>query len=120
MRINGIGVWVCALPLLAGVPVQASVTLRVAPTVSASRKIMTANRIDDARRMRESLRGDVARNPDDFIVFATEAGAKKFFANHRDEEEIERDRKMSARGIVGYWQGKTIVVLPPSALATQY
>lgn len=97
-----------------------SVTLRANPKVAAAGKIIAANRTDDARTMRESLRRDVAQHPDDFIVFATAAGAKEFFAEHRDEEEIERDQKVSARGIVGYWQGKTIVVLPPAALATQY
>src|SRR6185312_6787414 len=74
MRMNVIGVWVCAAPLLAGLPVQASVTLWVAPTVSASRKIGTASRIDDARVMLQSLRRDVAQHPGDFVVFATETG----------------------------------------------
>ena len=116
---NVIGVWVCAVPLLPGLPVQASVTLRVAQPVSASRKIVAASRIDDARVMRESLRRDVAQHPGDFVVFATETGAKQFFMEHRDDADVERDSKMVARGVVGYWQGKAIVVLPLPAVAMQ-
>jgi hypothetical protein len=109
-----------AVPLLIGLHAWGSVAPRANPAAAAAGKIVGASRTDDARTMRESLRRDVARHPEDFIVFATEAGAKAFFAEHSDEEEIERDRKVSARGIVGYWQGKTIVVLPLAALAAQY
>jgi hypothetical protein len=119
MRVAGVGVWLCAV-LLMGLHAWGSVTLRANPKAAAAGKIVVANRTGDARAMRESLRRDVALHPDDFIVFATEAGAKGFFAEHRNEEEIERDRKVRARGVVGYWQGKTIVVLPLPALATQY
>lgn len=80
---------------------------------------MAANRIDDARRMRESLRRDVAHHPGDFVVFATEAGEKRFLMEHYGDVEVETDSKMVARGVVGYWQGKTIVILPPRALAMQ-
>jgi hypothetical protein len=120
MRVAGVVVWLGAVPLLMGLYASGSVTPWANPKAPAPGKIVVASRPDDATAMRESLRRDIAQHPDDFIVFATEAGAKEFFAEHRDEEEIERDRKMNARGIVGYWQGKTIVVLPPSALATQY
>jgi hypothetical protein len=96
-----------------------SVLLGPNPKVAAG-KIVAANRTDDARTMRESLRRDVTGHPEDFIVFATKSGAKEFIAEHGDGEEIERDAKVRARGIVGYWQGKTIVVLPLATLATQY
>jgi len=119
MRIATIGVWICAVPLLAGLPVEALGTPRIAPSAPVSRKIMAANRIDDARRMRESLRRDVAHHPGDFVVFATEAGAKQFFMEHYGDVDVETDSKMVARGVVGYWQGKTIVILPPPALAMQ-
>jgi len=119
MRVAGVWVWLGAGVLLIGANAWGSVTLRVNPKIAAG-KLVAANRTDDARTMRESLRRDVAQHPDDFIVFATEAGAKEFYAEHSDEEEIERDRKVSARGIVGYWQGKTIVVLLPAAFALQY
>jgi hypothetical protein len=119
MRVAGAGVWLCAVALQMGLHAWGSVKLRANPEAAAVGKIVVANRAGDARMMRESLRRDVARHPNDFIVFATEAGAKRFFAEHRDQEEMERDRKVRARGIVGYWQGKTIVVLPLAALATQ-
>ncbi|WP_348266042.1 hypothetical protein [Edaphobacter sp. DSM 109919] len=120
MRVAGVGVWLGALTLLTGLHAWGTVTPRANPEPEAAGKIITANRTDDARTMRESLRRDVARHPDDFIVFATGAGAERFFTEHRDDEEIERDAKVRARGIVGYWQGKTIVVLPVAVLATQY
>lgn len=66
--------------------------------------------------LRESLRNEVARHPDDFIVFATEAGAKQFLAKHRNDVEHETDPKIIDRGVVGYWQDKTIVVLPWDSL----
>jgi hypothetical protein len=118
MRRNLIGVLGCAA-LLMGVPMQASVTVRVVPSVSAARKVVAASRIDDAQRMRESLRRDVARHPGDFVVFATETGARQFFLEHRADADVENDPKMVARGVVGYWQGKTIVILPLPALAMQ-
>lgn len=120
MRVFGVGSWLGTVALLTGLHAWATVTLRADPEAAAAGKIITANRTDDARTMRESLRRDVARHPDDFIVFPTAAGAKRFFTEHRDEEEVERDEKVRARGIVGYWQGKTIVVLPVAVLATQY
>lgn len=72
--------------------------------------------MSDTRMLRESLRSEIARHPDDFIVFATEAGAKQFFAKHRNDVEHETDPKIIDRGVVGYWQDKTIVVLPWNSL----
>lgn len=62
--------------------------------------------------MRASLRRDVARHPNDFIVFATESGAMDYFAQHRASVEVETDPRMIERGVVGYSQGKTVVVVP--------
>jgi hypothetical protein len=45
-------------------------------------------------------------------VFATEGGAEQFFATHRGDVEREKDSKIILRGVVGYWRGKTMVVLP--------
>ena len=86
MRVAGVWVWLGAGVLLIGANAWGSVTLRVNPKIAAG-KLVAANRTDDARTMRESLRRDVAQHPDDFIVFATEAGAKEFYAEHSDEEE---------------------------------
>jgi hypothetical protein len=66
--------------------------------------------------LRESLRSEVRRHPDDFIVFETEAGAKQFFAQHRNDVEHETDPRIIDRGVMGYWQDKTIVVLPWNSL----
>lgn len=62
--------------------------------------------------MRESLSRDVAQHPGDFVVFATEAGAKQFVVTHRGDAERETNSRIVSRGVMGYWQGKTIVVLP--------
>jgi hypothetical protein len=68
--------------------------------------------MDDAAAMQESLRRDVAKHPEEFVVFATEAGANQFASEHRLSVEMETSSKIISRGVVGYWQGKTIVVLP--------
>lgn len=78
---------------------------------------MVTNPVNDAKAVQESLRRDVARHPGDFIVFATEAGAARFFVEHRDDVERETDPRIISRGVVGYWQGKTVVVLPWGYLA---
>jgi hypothetical protein len=68
--------------------------------------------MDDAAAMQASLRRDVAEHPEEFVVFATEAGANQFASGHRLSVEMETSSKIISRGVVGYWQGKTIVVLP--------
>jgi hypothetical protein len=65
----------------------------------------------------ESLRLEVARHPGDFVVFVTQAGAKQFFTRHRDDVERETNPRIIDRGVVGYWQDKTIVVLPWDSLS---
>ena len=69
--------------------------------------------MDDALTMRESLRRDVAKHPGEFVVFATnQSGAERFVAEHPEDAEREKNSRVVARGVVGYWQGKTVVVLP--------
>jgi len=99
-----------------GLPVGASVVPSTKPLKVDSARILTPSVISDTRILRESLRNEVARHPDDFIVFATEAGAKQFFAKHRNDVEHETDPKIIDRGVVGYWRDKTIVVLPWDSL----
>jgi hypothetical protein len=106
----------CGLSMLRGLPLGASVVPSAAPLKVATARTLTPSAISDTRILRESLRSEVARHPDDFIVFATEAGAKQFFAKHRDGVEHETDPKILDRGVVGYWQDKTIVVLPWDSL----
>lgn len=95
-----------------GLSARASVMQLANPAEAASRRVAGTYRLSDTQRMRASLRRDVARHPNDFIVFPTEAGAREFFAQHRVSVEIETDPRMIERGVVGYSQGKTVVVLP--------
>ena len=106
----------CGLPMLMGLPVRASVVSTTKPLRVDSARILVPSAINDARLLRESLRSEVARHPEDFIVFATDAGAKQFLAKHRNDVEHETDPKIIDRGVVGYWRDKTIVVLPWDSL----
>jgi hypothetical protein len=60
----------------------------------------------------QSLRRDVATHPNDFISFETEFSANRFIAEHAPEAQRESQPRVIARGIFGYWRGKTMVVLP--------
>ncbi|WP_179583015.1 hypothetical protein [Tunturiibacter gelidoferens] len=100
------------MPLLTGLYAEASVVPLLRPDVVASRRIVVAAPVDDAAAMQESLRRDVAEHPEEFVVFATEAGANQFMTEHRFSVEMETSGRIMSRGVVGYWQGKTIVVLP--------
>ncbi len=59
----------------------------------------------------ESLRRDIAKHPADFLVFGSDSRADEFILSHTDAL-LETDRRVVQRGIKGYWQGKTLVVLP--------
>lgn len=69
--------------------------------------------------MIESLRKDVANHPDEFILFETETSANHFIVEHNDVDR-ETERRVIRRGIVGYWQGKTLVVLPSLSVVTPW
>ncbi len=116
VRVSRAMFMLCGLPMLAGLSARASVVPAARPLRVDSARIVAPNAISDTRLLRESLRNEVARHPDDFVVFATEAGAKQFFAKHRSDVEHERDRRIIDRGVVGYWGDKTIVVLPWDSL----
>jgi hypothetical protein len=112
VRVSGAIFMLYGLPMLMSLPVGARVVPTAKPLKVDSARIVAPSAISDARQLRESLRSEIARHPDDFVVFATEAGAKQFFAKHRSDVEHETDPKIIDRGVVGYWQDKTIVVLP--------
>ena len=115
VRVLWAGVFLCVLPLVMGLPAKASVTSwhdPVAPVCGEPVFAHSNNELSDARMMRESLRHDIARHPGDFVVFPTDAGAQQFVAAHRDDVERETDPRIIARGVLGYWGRKTIVVLP--------
>jgi hypothetical protein len=59
----------------------------------------------------ESLREDVVSHPSDFITFETQTTANRFIVEHADAQQ-ETERRVVLRGIIGYWQGKILVVLP--------
>ena len=69
--------------------------------------------------MIESLRKDVASHPDDFIIFETETSANQFIVGHNDVYR-ETEPRVILRGIVGYYQGKTLVILPSLSTATPW
>ncbi len=65
----------------------------------------------DAPSILESLRHDVASHPNDFVTFETQTTANHFILDHEDVLR-ETDRRVIQRGILGYWRGKMLVVLP--------
>src|SRR5487761_147641 len=60
----------------------------------------------------KSLRKDIADHPSDFIVFETQVDANQFIMEHEEEVFRETELRVILRGIIGYWRGKTLVVLP--------
>lgn len=67
---------------------------------------------DAGNRFSASLRQDVARHPNDFVVFDTRSAANRFMLDHLPDVSRETERRMIDGGVVGYWRGKTLVVLP--------
>lgn len=63
-------------------------------------------------RMIDSLREDVSRHPDDFVSFQTHTAALRFIDEHGSEANRETARRMIKRGVLGYWRGKMVVVVP--------
>jgi hypothetical protein len=59
----------------------------------------------------ESLREDVGRHPNDFLTFETRIAANRFIAEHQGAYH-ETESRVILRGVIGYWQDKTLVVLP--------
>jgi hypothetical protein len=82
------------------------------PDSALLHKVVAYNTVSDAAAIQQSLRNDVASHPADFVVFATETGAHQFLLKNRDDVEPETNERLVSRGVIGYWQGKTLVVLP--------
>ena len=72
----------------------------------------------ESTSMFESLKQDVLSHPTDFITFETQASANGFIGAHEDAQP-EIERRIASRGIVGYWRGKTLVVLPSLPIGKQ-
>ena len=102
--------------LMNSLPLSASLTTASLATASthpplAPINIQTPGHAEEAPEL-QSLRRDVAAHPDDFISFETESSANRFIAEHAPEAQREPEPRVLARGIFGYWRGKTMVVLP--------
>lgn len=80
------------------------------PRASATTSVQLQGTLD-ASAILESLRHDVAIHPNDFITFETQTTANHFILEHVDALR-ETDRRVIQRGILGYWRGKMLVVLP--------
>ena len=102
----------CSVLLIPAVPLCASVDSLRKPGSALERQIVASNTVSDAAAIQQSLRHDVASHPADFLVFVTKAGAHQFLLQHRDDVEPETNERLVSRGVIGYWQGKTLVVLP--------
>jgi hypothetical protein len=111
MRISWARFSLCAGALATALPLWASQAPMTKRDV-VSQRIVALEAVDDAAVIQQSLRRDVAKHPSDFVVFVTETGANRFLVEHRDEVERETNGRLVWRGVVGYWQGKTLVVLP--------
>jgi hypothetical protein len=110
VRVSRATVLFFVLPLLMGLPVKASVICKFGLT--PPEEVVFAESADSEAAIRESLRRDATDHPGEFVVFLTRTGADRFVKEHRDDVERETNSKVVSRGILGYWQGKTLVVLP--------
>lgn len=85
---------------------------RVAPSGTA----LQGRSFSDEMAALESLREDVSRHPNDFVTFETRISANRFIAEHEGAYH-ETESRVLLRGVVGYWQGKTLVVLPSLSIS---
>jgi hypothetical protein len=82
----------------------------VTPTTPATMSVGPRGTLDAATIL-ESLRSDVAGHPSDFVTFETQTTANHFILDHEDVLK-ETNKRVIQRGILGYWRGKMLVVLP--------
>jgi hypothetical protein len=92
-------------------PLIASTTTKSYSSHSTT-SIRAQNSESESTSVLESLKEDIASNPNDFITFETQIAADRFIAKHEDEAYRETKPKVIRRGIIGYWRGKILVVLP--------
>lgn len=88
----------------------AGATSRTEWNVRQPGALVQQDKADDA--MLASLRADVDRHPADFVTFTTRAEASHFLEQHAADARYETQRQMRELGVMGYWQGRTVVVLP--------
>jgi hypothetical protein len=85
---------------------------RPAPAATA----LQARSFNDEMAALESLREDVGRHPNDFMTFETRIAANRFIAEHEGAYH-ETESRVILRGVIGYWQSKTLVVLPSLSIS---
>lgn len=100
------------LLLLVVNPVASIATVNRALQSSARTPRLTVERESGDTRILDSLREDVARHPDDFVSFQTRTSALRFIDEHGLDANRETARRMIERGVLGYWRGKMVVVVP--------
>lgn len=76
-------------------------------------KIQRQAEAQEEQAVSQSLKRDVAQHPDEFVVFETREAAERFLRDHMPDSSRETEPAMVARGILGYWRGRTLVVVPP-------
>jgi hypothetical protein len=99
------------LIFLGALSVSASTTPPYESRLAPSATTLQGRSFSDEMASLESLREDVGRHPTDFMRFETRIAANRFIAEHGGAYH-ETESRMVLRGVVGYWQGKTLVVLP--------
>ncbi len=104
--------WPNLILLLVVSPVAAIATVNTAWQRLARMPRVTVEMESGDARMLDSLREDVARHPDDFVSFQTQSAALRFIDEHGLEATRETARMMIERGVLGYWRGKMVVVVP--------
>jgi hypothetical protein len=108
----------CAAPfIVATMPLQTFSTAALQSHPTLPKNGILAEEHESAS-MFESLKQDVLSHPTDFITFETQASANRFIGEHEDAQS-EIERRIVSRGIVGYWRGKTLVVLPSLPIGKQ-
>jgi len=96
----------------------AGASARTAWQVSEPKLVVPTEQSSEGE-MRVSLRRDIARHPGDFVSFPTETAAMRFMKEHSMETSRETQPRMLDLGVVGYWQGRTLVVLPIAPAVTR-
>ena len=99
------------LIFLGALSVSASTSQSFDSRLAPSAMTLQRRSFSDEMSALESLREDVGRHPNDFMTFETRIAANRFIAEHEGAYH-ETESRVILRGVVGYWQGKTLVVLP--------
>ena len=107
---------VAVLILLGTLSVSASTTSPSESRPAPSGTVLQGRSFSDEMTALESLREDVGRHPKDFMIFETRIAANRFIAEHEGAYH-ETESRVVQRGVIGYWQGRTLVVLPSLSIS---